>query len=65
MFSLIWRFFPGPGWLRVFAMLAVLVGLIYVLVTWGYPWVATLIPEPQSTVDLGLAPFGETVTGAS
>ena len=54
MFTLIWRFFPGPAWFRVLVMLAALAGLVYVLITWGYPWVATIIPESQSTIDTAL-----------
>lgn len=40
MFSMIWRFFPGPGWLRVIVMLALLAGIAYALAFYGYPWAA-------------------------
>ncbi len=53
MFSLVWRFFPGPAWFRVLVMLALLVALVYALITWVYPWAATVIPEPQSTIGDG------------
>lgn len=51
MFSLIWRFFPGPRWFRVIVIVLALAALVYALITWVYPWVATVIPEPQSTLD--------------
>ncbi len=50
MFSLIWRFFPGPAWLRVIAMLAALGLLVYLLMTYAYPYVAQLLSEDTSTV---------------
>ena len=51
MFSLIWRFFPGPAWLRVMVMLAVLTALIYALITYVYPYVATLLVTRETTVE--------------
>lgn len=51
MFTLIWRFIPGPRWFRVVVILFALAALVYALITWVYPWVATVIPEPQSTLD--------------
>lgn len=51
MFSVVWRFFPGPAWLRVIVLLALLCVLVYALITWVYPWATTVIPEPQSTLD--------------
>ena len=35
MFSILWRFFPGPVWLRLVVMLAVLAGIVYALVYYG------------------------------
>lgn len=51
MFSLLWRFFPGPAWLRVIVLAAVAVALVYVLVAYVYPWVALQFPEQEVTVD--------------
>ncbi|MCA0379169.1 MAG: hypothetical protein LCH36_06975 [Actinobacteria bacterium] len=51
MFSILWRFFPGPVWLRLVVMLAVLAGIVYALVYYGYPWVAQFMEEEDlSTV---------------
>lgn len=47
MFSLIWRFFPGPAWLRVIVLLAVLAVLVYVLIEYVYPWVALELLDPE------------------
>lgn len=51
VFSLIWRFFPGPAWLRVIVMLLALGGLVYGLLFFGYPLAAEWIePTDISTV---------------
>ncbi|RRD60334.1 hypothetical protein [Leucobacter sp. OH1287] len=63
MFSLIWRFFPGPGWLRALVILVVLALLVWALMIYVYPLVATLIPSPVSEVGLGLS-GGEVSGGA-
>lgn len=51
MFSLIWRFFPGPAWLRVIVMLAMLAGLVYALMYYIYPFAQEVIPAPPSLVE--------------
>ena len=51
MFSLVWRFVPGPGWLRIIVMLAVLAVLIYALIAYVYPYVATLLVTQETTVE--------------
>ncbi|MBC9943454.1 hypothetical protein ICL81_02780 [Leucobacter sp. cx-328] len=51
MFSILWRFFPGPAWLRVIILLLAAAVLVYALIFYIYPWVATLLPEPEVTVE--------------
>ena len=51
MFSLIWRFFPGPAWFRVIVLLLVAAALVYALIAYVYPWVALQLPEQEVTVD--------------
>lgn len=51
MFSLIWRFFPGPAWLRVIAILGLAAVLVYALITWVYPYFAQLLMSEESTVN--------------
>lgn len=50
MFSLIWRFFPGPAWFRVLVLLAAIAALAWALITYVYPWVLEMLPEQESTV---------------
>lgn len=51
MFSLIWRFFPGPVWVRVLVLLALAVALVYVLITYVYPYAATFFVSEETTVE--------------
>jgi hypothetical protein len=51
MFSLIWRFLPGPAWLRIIAILAVAAVIVYALITWVYPAAAELLMNEESTVN--------------
>lgn len=51
MFSLLWRFFPGPAWLRVIVLLAVAALVVWALVEWVYPWVNVQFPEQEATVE--------------
>ncbi len=51
MFSLLWRFFPGPVWLRILVLLAVAAVLAWALITYVYPLAATLLTPDESTVN--------------
>lgn len=50
MFSMLWRFFPGPAWLRVIVLLVAVAALVYALIEYVYPWVALQLPEEDVTV---------------
>ncbi|WP_336660123.1 hypothetical protein [Leucobacter sp. USHLN153] len=50
MFSILWRFFPGPAWLRVIVLLLVAAAVVYALITYLYPWVALHMPGEDVTV---------------
>lgn len=50
MFSLLWRFVPGPAWVRVIVLLAAAAALVTVLVTYVYPSAAHLLMTEESTV---------------
>jgi hypothetical protein len=53
MFSLIWRFFPGPAWLRIIVILAVLAGLAYALIFYGYPWATAFFEDENDISTVG------------
>lgn len=50
MYAALWRLLPGPLWLRItiaaLAVAAVVLLLAYVV----YPWVASILPNIESTV---------------
>lgn len=50
MFSILWRFFPGPAWLRVIVLLLVAAAVVYALIAYVYPWVALHMPSEEVTV---------------
>lgn len=50
MFSILWRFLPGPAWLRVILLLGVAAAAVYALAYYGYPWVASQMPGEESTI---------------
>lgn len=50
MFSLIWRFFPGPAWLRVIVLLIAAAALVWAVIEYVYPWVLEQFPEQEVTV---------------
>lgn len=54
---MIWRFFPGPAWVRIIAMLAVLAILVWAVISFVYPWVTTMLPQPPSTIE-GMTSLG-------
>lgn len=51
MFSLIWRFLPGPAWLRVIVLLALAVALVWALLSYVYPYAAEQLMSEESTVN--------------
>ncbi|GAA3595642.1 hypothetical protein GCM10022198_19360 [Klugiella xanthotipulae] len=53
MYGLIWRILPGPAWLKVVESLLIVAAIVYGLFFYAYPWVATMLPEPGSTVGSG------------
>jgi hypothetical protein len=51
MYGLLWRILPGPVWLRIVELFVLAVIVLAVLVVWVFPWVQTLIPTPDVTVN--------------
>lgn len=51
MYGALWRILPGPWWVRVAILLVLLVAVLAALAFWVFPWVQSLIPIPEVTVD--------------
>lgn len=51
MYAALWRILPGPVWVRLFLVL-ILIGIaLYALVTWGFPWVQTIVDNQEVTLE--------------
>ena len=50
MYAALWRILPGPLWLRLLLLLALLAAALYSLITWGFPWVNTIVDNQEVTV---------------
>lgn len=53
MYSAIWRFLPGPVWLRVILAVLLFVAVVYVLFEWVFPVIAPYMPFYESDVSVG------------
>jgi hypothetical protein len=50
MYAALWRVLPGPVWVRILILIALVAVVLVVLVQWVFPWAAdTLLPQ-ESTV---------------
>ena len=51
MYAALWRILPGPWWVRLLILLAILAAVLWVLFDVVFPWVdGTLNPDQQGTV---------------
>jgi uncharacterized BrkB/YihY/UPF0761 family membrane protein len=50
MYGALWRVLPGPVWLRILIVVALLAAVLFVLVTWVFPWVDSLLGPQEGTV---------------
>lgn len=51
MYAALWRSLPGPAWVRLIILLAMIAVVLYLLFAFVFPWVQTLIPVPDATID--------------
>ena len=51
MYGPLWRALPGPTWLKAIIVLAVLVGLFFLLMNVVFPWVETMVPWTDVAVE--------------
>ncbi|MCG7438912.1 MULTISPECIES: hypothetical protein [Corynebacterium] len=51
MYGPLWRALPGPAWLKAIIVLAVLVGLFFLLMNVVFPWVETMVPWTDVAVE--------------
>lgn len=51
MYAALWRFLPGPRWVRAATLLAVFVGVVLVLFAVVFPAVEPLLPFDTITLE--------------
>ncbi|WP_426517364.1 hypothetical protein ACPPVQ_00100 [Diaminobutyricibacter sp. McL0618] len=50
MFAALWRVLPGPVWVRILILVVLIAIILFVLVTWVFPWVDSLLGDQKGTV---------------
>ncbi len=46
MYAALWRVLPGPWWVRLVILLALVAAVLYALFVYVYPWIAmTFVPD--------------------
>ncbi|GAA2124093.1 hypothetical protein GCM10009759_75560 [Kitasatospora saccharophila] len=53
MYGWIWRHLPGPAPVRALIALLLVLGVVYVLFQYVFPWAEPLLPFGNVTVDQG------------
>ena len=48
MYAALWRVLPGPLWLRILQVLVLIALVLFVLATWVFPWVDTIVNSQES-----------------
>lgn len=50
MYLAIWRILPGPVWARILLALVLVAAVLFVLATWVFPWVDSILNNQEATV---------------
>lgn len=51
MYGALWRVLPGPVWVRIVLLLAMVAVLLFCLVEWVFPWLNTWVNVSDATVE--------------
>ncbi|HMM83519.1 MAG TPA: hypothetical protein PJ998_10120 [Terrimesophilobacter sp.] len=51
MYGALWAILPGPAWVKVLILLVLLGAVVFCLVEWVFPWVNSILPSQEVTVD--------------
>ena len=50
LYGALWHILPGPAWVRVLILLALVAAVLFSLVQWIFPWVNSILPTQEVTV---------------
>ncbi len=59
MYAALWRVLPGPAWVRVLILLALIAAVLYGLLFYVFPWVSQFVGSQDVTVGLPAVGSGE------
>ncbi|MET0990653.1 MAG: hypothetical protein ABWY54_08410 [Glaciihabitans sp.] len=51
MYAALWRFLPGPVWVRLIIVLVLVAAVLFSLVEWVFPWVDQFVAPQDVTVE--------------
>ena len=51
VYGALWRFLPGPAWLRVILLLVLAAAVVFALFSWVYPWADAILNPINVTVE--------------
>lgn len=51
MYGALWNILPGPIWVRILLVVVLVAVVLFCLVEWIFPWVNTLLPISDATVE--------------
>ncbi|HNP15284.1 MAG: hypothetical protein KF739_08970 [Cryobacterium sp.] len=51
MYGALWEILPGPAWVKILILLVLLGVVLFCLVEWVFPWVNSILPSQEVTVD--------------
>jgi uncharacterized BrkB/YihY/UPF0761 family membrane protein len=50
VYAALWRILPGPIWMRIILLVALLAIVLFSLVQWIFPWLDTFVNVNEVTV---------------
>jgi hypothetical protein len=50
MYAALWRALPGPVWVRLLLLIALIAAVLYGLFWYAFPWAAQFITPQESTI---------------
>ncbi|MFT4307425.1 MAG: hypothetical protein QM604_11090 [Microbacterium sp.] len=51
MYAALWRILPGPWWVRLLILLALIAAVLYALFYYVFPWASSYINPQDVTVE--------------
>lgn len=50
MYAALWRFLPGPWWVRLVLIVLLVAAVLFALATWVFPFVDSFVSPQQDVV---------------